>query len=154
MEKERDIDPTSAFVVCIRSKDDDDASSPLRITIRNATQDPLYYIRHYGPRNDNRVDSQLTYMWYASFPKDHNEIDWQLDGEVADHKWMSLDDAAEWLLNDAKTTDNDSEGVRNTGEGLLGGVGNDGPDRGDFCHMTIRSLYAVGLRNILQEMSI
>lgn len=32
----------------------------LHVKIKSATELPLYYIRHYGPRNENRIDSQLT----------------------------------------------------------------------------------------------
>ncbi|KAL3817475.1 hypothetical protein ACHAXA_001482 [Cyclostephanos tholiformis] len=118
---------------------------PLVVTLRNATRYPLYYIRRYGARNDDRVDRQLTYLWYVTFPKRHDEIPLRLDDEVADHVWMRLDDAREWISNDSieggdvVNRDDDDD---------------DGPDRGDFCHGTIRSLYEAGLENILRESSV
>ena len=113
----------------------------VHVTIQNATEFPLYYIRHYGPRNDNRIDRQLTYLWIVMFPKRHKDTHLQLDNEVADHKWVSLDEVAGWLSEDA-TKDNKvfkSEG----------GVKDDGPDEGEFCHRTICLLYEVGLMNMI-----
>ena len=117
----------------------------LHVTIQNLTEFPLYYIRHYGPRNDNRIDRQLTYLWVVQFPKNYYEISWQLDDEVADHKWISLDEVGTWLSQDAR------KGVNNTGISSGGGSlhDDDGPDEGDFCHKTIRSLYEKGLENML-----
>jgi hypothetical protein len=138
---------------------------PLLVTFRNATELPLYYIRRYGPRNDNRVDRQLTYMWYATFPLHHDRITWRLDDEVADHVWMKLDDAWGWLSNDAYRDGGDdatyAAATNSDGEPEWRGREteyydadddeDDGPDRGDFCHGTIRSLYLVGLENILRK---
>ncbi|KAL7528998.1 hypothetical protein ACHAWF_002800 [Thalassiosira exigua] len=116
----------------------------LNVTIQNATELPLYYIRHYGPRNDNRVDSQLTYLWLVKFPKRHTEIEWQLDDEVAAHKWIRLAKFRSWMSDDAQKDSKKYSFVRNKG-----GVSDDGPDEGDFCHRTIRSLYEVGLAAML-----
>merc|ERR1711957_238700 len=77
------------------------AEEKVFVTLQHATEFPLYYIRHYGPRNDDRVDRQLTYLWSAKFSKNHEEIKWQFDDEVADHTWMSLDAALAWLAEDA-----------------------------------------------------
>ena len=137
-------------------------SPPLPVSIRNATEHPLYYIRHYGPRNENRVDSQLTYLWYAIFPENHDEISWRLDDEVADHRWVSLEDARTWLSNDAAGEDAGGEGearqrLPDVGGGATranDGDGDDGPDAGDFCHGTIRSLYEAGLGDILRRRQI
>ena len=111
----------------------------LRVTVQNMTEFPMYYIRHYGPRMDNRIDRQLTYLWMVHFPKRHEQITWNLDHEVVNHKWMSLDDVEQWLSDDAKK---DTKIYTSAG-----GVEDDGPDIGDFCHRTIRSLYEAGLTN-------
>ncbi len=144
---------------------------PLLVEFRNATELPLYYIRRYGSRNDNRVDRQLTYMWYVTFPLHRDAIEWRLDDEVADHVWMKLEDAWRWLTEDAawdggrddstSTIESDGAGGGRGGGGSSMGYpdgthdddddDDDGPDSGDFCHGTIRSLYAVGLENILRE---
>jgi hypothetical protein len=131
-------------------------SNIIRVTIQNITHYPLYYIRHYGPRNNNRVDSQLTYLWSVvvtpTITTNNNSNDIQrlmhLDAEVADYKWMNIIEAYKWLANDdaAKMimADNSSNTNVNDEE-------DDGPDMGDFCHSTIRSLYEVGLNSILQQ---
>ena len=154
--------------------------SLLPVSIYNATELPLYYVRHYGPRNGNRVDRQVTYLWYAIFPKNHDEIIWRLDDEVSDHRWVSLEGARAWLSNDDAKAGEDAGGggeeeearrrpddvggdairAKNNGDDDDGGVGagkeggggdDDGPDAGDFCHGTIRSLYEVGLEDILSR---
>ena len=107
------------------------------------TKFPLYYIRHYGPRLDNRVDRQLTYLWLVQFPKKHKEIKWNLDHEVANHKWVSLDEVGQWLSSDKANEKSDQS------QSSAGDMRDDGPDEGDFCHGTIRSLYEAGLMNLL-----
>ena len=114
----------------------------IHVEIRNITQYPLYYIRHYGPRLDNRIDSQLTYLWLARLPKRHEEIEIRLDDEVADHKWISLDEFSDWIEDDAKGD------IESVGTLYKDGYKDDGPPSGDFCHPTIRSLYAKGLDNL------
>lgn len=143
----------------INNDDASSSSSSLLVTVQKAMEYPLYYIRHYGPRNENRVESQLTYMGSVKFPKRHSEIEWHLDEEVADRRWMSLDDVAEWLSNDVRKMGKD-ESKQNTGNDALVEMetvkdnDDEGPDWGDFCHGTVRSLYEVGLRNIREHMSI
>lgn len=75
------------------------------------------------------------------FPKKHSEINWKLDDEVADHKWISLKEVQNWMSNDAV--------IHNNVFKSNGDVKDDGPDEGDFCHRTIRSLYEAGLKSIL-----
>jgi len=131
--------------------------SSLRITIQNATEFPLYYIRHYGARNEYRVDRQLTYLWIVQFPKRHEDMDWLLDDEVEDFKWVGLEEAGRWLSIDAMANDGDDGGSSDDGDdgGSRGSSGSsgveedDGPDVGDFCHESIRSLYEVGLMNMI-----
>ena len=162
------------------SKDDADVESStsnsiIRARIRNITQYPLYYIRHYGPRNNNRIDSQLTYLWsvvVSTITTTTNNVDqdvdttttttndiqrlMHLDAEVADHKWMNLIEASVWLANDAaKMIMVDSNKNHNSININNNNVNDedDGPDMGDFCHSTIRSLYEVGLNSILEQMS-
>ena len=175
-----DTSPTEEGVYYFRSsKDDADVESSttskniIRARIRNITQYPLYYIRHYGPRNNNRIDSQLTYLWSVvvttittTTNNGDQDVDntttndiqrlMHLDAEVADHKWMNLIEASVWLANDAakmimvdsnKNHNNNNNNNNNVNEE------DDGPDMGDFCHSTIRSLYEVGLNSILQQMS-
>ncbi|KAL7536753.1 hypothetical protein ACHAXR_012472 [Thalassiosira sp. AJA248-18] len=115
----------------------------LHVTIQNVTQFPLYYIRHYGPRNDNRIDSQLTFLFSVQFPKMHEEIEleWKLDDEVADHRWMSLEGVRTWISDDAT--------INNKVFKSDGGVRDDGPDEGDFCHGTVRSLHQAGLKSMM-----
>lgn len=146
-------------------------SNIIRVTIQNITQYPLYYIRHYGPRNNNRIDSQLTFLWSVIVSTttssttttngDQQGVDTtnyiqqliSLDAEVADYKWMNLIQAIEWLANDAKhmiMVDSNKNHHENIGDE---DDDDDGPDIGDFCHSTIRSLYEVGLNSILQRMS-
>ncbi len=131
---------------------------PIRITIRNVTEYPVYYIRHYGARNEYRVDRQLTYLWLVYFPKKEELISWKLDEEVADSKWVSLEDVASWLSNDdanvvarGRSSGNSHVGSDQANEGNSGPtVVDDGPDQGDFCHDTIRSLYEVALAKMIQ----
>mmetsp|Transcript_2152 Transcript_2152/g.4534 ORF Transcript_2152/g.4534 Transcript_2152/m.4534 type:complete len:369 (+) Transcript_2152:352-1458(+) len=117
------------------------------VTIRNVTQYPLYYIRHYGQRKDNRVDRQITYLWLGQLHKRYEEIEWRLDEEVADHKWISVGAFEDWLSND-------EEEMRSSeaefGDGTVDGVKDDGPAQGDFCHWTIRTLYQAGLKGLKQ----
>lgn len=121
-----------------------DSVESLTVTIENATEFPLYYIRHYGPRNGNRIDRQLTYLWWVRFPRRHEEISWRLDDEVADHRWMGLDEVRSWLADDAAKG---AQGLESGGVGE-GGVRDDGPDERDFCHGTIRAIYEAGLRGL------
>ncbi|KAL9178909.1 hypothetical protein ACHAXT_011882 [Thalassiosira profunda] len=112
----------------------------LHVTIQNATEYPLYYIRHYGPRNNNRIDRQLTFTWIVKFPKRHDEIPWQVDDEVANHRWLDLAEVRAWYAEDGKRYNKAFESD--------GDVTDDGPDVGDFCHETVRLLYEAGLSSI------
>mmetsp|Transcript_19196 Transcript_19196/g.31526 ORF Transcript_19196/g.31526 Transcript_19196/m.31526 type:complete len:295 (+) Transcript_19196:43-927(+) len=118
----------------------------IHVAIQNITQYPLYYIRHYGPRLDNRIDSQLTYLWLARLPKPFDEIQITLDDEVADHKWISLEEFSDWIEDDARNYDKEEEKSKTLQ--IHEGQKDDGPPSGDFCHHTIRSLYAKGLDNL------
>lgn len=136
-------DNDSSFTAAFQTIDKD----IIYVGIQNITQYPLYYIRHYGPRLDNRIDSQLTYLWLARLPKRHDEIQIKLDHEVADHKWISLEEFENWVEADAHgdlmTYEEEMFILEHNGE-----LNDDGPPSGDFCHHTIRSLYAKGLDNL------
>ena len=130
----------------------------ITVTIQNVTEFPLYYIRYYGPRNDNRIDRQLTYLWLVQLPKPQEEIHWKLDEEVADHKWITMDEFESWLNHDEQLSEladlsaslaaigSSSEGQKE--ENKSRGPRDDGPPFGDFCHGTIRSLYKNGWENL------
>lgn len=128
----------SSFTATFQTIDKD----TINVAIQNITQYPLYYIRHYGPILDNRIDSQLTYLWLARLPKPHDEIQIKLDDEVADHKWISLEEFSDWVEADARGDMMIYEEEHHEGQK------DDGPPNGDFCHHTIRSLYAKGLDNL------
>ncbi|KAL7486926.1 hypothetical protein ACHAW6_012532 [Cyclotella cf. meneghiniana] len=108
------------------------------VTIQDLTELPLFYIRHYGARNGNRVDRQLTYLWLVKLPQAQEEVSWNLDHEVANHKWIALDDLDAWLREDS----------RNDGPIDVGIKEDDGPPNGAFCHYTIRSLLRTGIERL------
>jgi len=134
----------SSFTAAFQTIDKD----TIYVGIQNITQYPLYYIRHYGPRLDNRIDSQLTYLWLARLPKRHDEIQIKLDDEVADHKWISLEEFSDWVEADARGDIKTYEEEMNILQQHHERQKDDGPPSGDFCHHTIRSLYAKGLDNL------
>ena len=130
------IDSSSSFTTEFQTTD---KNTILSVAIQNITQYPLYYIRYYGPRLDDRIDSQVTYLWLARLPKRHDEIQIKLDHEVADHKWISLEEFSEWIEADGRDNNDKEEEVNRLQQN---GIRDDGPPEGDFCHHTIRSLYA------------
>ncbi|KAL3786928.1 hypothetical protein HJC23_013263 [Cyclotella cryptica] len=105
------------------------------VTIHNLTDLPLYYIRHYGARNGYRIDRQLTYLWLVKLNQAQEEVRWTLDHEVADHKWITLDELDVWLREDTKNDEHFDDGNKE----------DDGPPNGAFCHYTIRSLLRTGI---------
>ena len=113
------------------------------------TEHPLYYIRHYGPRNDNRIDRQLTYLWLVQFHNMYQDIDMILDEEVANYKWISVDEVGTWLAEDRRRQNNNTISMEDAYLSSIKGERDDGPDTGDFCHKTIMSLYEAGLVNML-----
>ena len=82
----------------------------------------------------------MTYTWIVKFPKRHEEIPWQLDDEVANHKWVMVEEARDWYADDARRY---NKAFKSDGD-----VRDDGPDAGDFCHETVRLLYEAGLASI------
>ena len=96
-------------------------------SINTLTEHPVYYERHYGPKNGNRVDRQLTWLWLVEVDLEAEErngadVSLHLDEEVADHKWVPLDELERWLEADV----------------LLK----------DFCHDTIFSLLQLVLKRM------
>eukprot|EP00591_Stephanopyxis_turris_P013379 CAMPEP_0195520914 /NCGR_PEP_ID=MMETSP0794_2-20130614/17617_1 /TAXON_ID=515487 /ORGANISM="Stephanopyxis turris, Strain CCMP 815" /LENGTH=199 /DNA_ID=CAMNT_0040650357 /DNA_START=405 /DNA_END=1004 /DNA_ORIENTATION=+ len=86
----------------------------------NITPFPLYYIRHYGRENGDRVDRQITSLWFVQLgntSSDVAESKFVPDEEVAGSMWLSLEEAEAWLRQKPN----------------------------DFCHETIRDLVRVGL---------
>ena len=64
---------------------------------------PLFYFRDYGPELDGRIDRQVTYIWLVELGLSAEELEngiLQLDEEVYEHKWMSLDEAEKWVNDD------------------------------------------------------
>jgi 8-oxo-dGTP pyrophosphatase MutT (NUDIX family) len=88
---------------------------------------PIYYRRHYGPTNGNRIDRQLTYLWWVRLLRPYQELNnmLTLDEEVADLQWVSLPDLRSWVDRDISK--------RNTN-------GSSPPPHLDFCHHTIQEL--------------
>lgn len=108
-------------------------------SVSNLTEFPVYYERDYGPSNGGRIDRQLTYFWMIEMNTHINQLYYaigrkanghlienllQFDDEVADHKWVSLDELTEML------NDNNREET--------------------FCHHTIVSLTKFGLDRLLE----
>ena len=55
----RGLEEELGFVALGFEKSDFHPHDNMKETIQNATEFPLYYIPHYAPRNDNRIDSQV-----------------------------------------------------------------------------------------------
>ncbi len=112
------------------------------------TEFPIYYERDYGASNGHRIDRQLTYLWLVEMNVD-NDVDddddesrkggndtgvdleilesiLQLDDEVAEHKWISLQEYSDLIEEDFDR------------ENKL------------FCHNTIVSLTDLGLKKIME----
>ena len=58
--------------------------------------------RFYGPRGDDRIDRQLTYLWIVQFSKPKRKLDFKFDHEAEDNKWVSIEDLAGWLSEDER----------------------------------------------------
>lgn len=101
-------------------------------SIREITDSPVYYERHYGESNGNRVDRQVTYLWLVEMnsEKNNDPIEriqkpndlLELDHEVGDHLWKPLDELRNWVESDTLHE--------------------------DFCHETISSLLLFGQEKI------
>lgn len=99
-------------------------------SIRSLTQHPVLYDRHYGPDNGDRIDRQVTYLWLVELNLpvvdrvSAAERLLDLDGEVSEHTWIDLKVLEKWVMNNSTETSL------------------------DFCHSTITSLIALGLRAV------
>jgi isopentenyldiphosphate isomerase len=86
------------------------------------TTNPLFYFRDYGPHQyyDNRIDQQLTYMWYIQLSERGEVVEKSMiiDKENTQYGWYTLEEVARW-------TDEKPE---------------------DFCHQTIIDLVVLGLK--------
>jgi len=91
---------------------------------------PIYYKRHYGPKNGNRIDRQLTYLWWIRLLRPYQELNdmLTLDEEVADLQWVSLHDLRSWVDRDIEKRVNGSPQL-------------------DFCHHTIQELLLLVLKS-------
>ena len=88
---------------------------------------PLFYFRDYGPELDGRIDRQVTYIWLVELGLSADELEkgiLQLDEEVYEHKWMSLDEAEKWVKDDMAAV-------------------KEGGKMDSFCHETMGSLMQV-----------
>jgi len=86
------------------------------------TENPLFYYRDYGNENSNRIDQQLTSLWYVqlSEPGEVIEESMAIDMENTKLMWLSLPEVAKWI--------------------------DDKP--ADFCHQTIIDLIELGLNRL------
>ena len=89
---------------------------------RNLTLHPLYYIREYGPSLGDRIDRQITYLWEVRLRDRWEDVRLSLDGEVAEHMWISVEEFERWLDGDKQST--------------------------DFCHHTIHVLLSFGIKRL------
>lgn len=143
----RALEEELGLVVSVNDNGDDVSTGKgvnderIAVTIQTLTDNPLYYIRHYGARNDNRIDRQLTYLLLVKLPRRQEDIKWKLDNEVANHKWITLSEMETWLKGDSKY----DEPIGQWKE-----TSDDGPANGEFCHRTIRTLYQLGVDRLKQ----
>ena len=109
--------------------------------ISNLTEFPVYYERDYGVNNEGRIDRQITYLWMVEANLSNNtDLDehflndgnvqniLQLDDEVADHKWVTLNELSDMLKSKISKESNNPI----------------------FCHETIVSLTQFGLDRLIQ----
>jgi isopentenyldiphosphate isomerase len=58
---------------------------------------PLYYFRDYGTQNSNRIDRQLTYLWWVEMDRPGAQLPLKLDAEVAHHDWIATETLQSWF---------------------------------------------------------
>lgn len=58
---------------------------------------PLYYFRDYGEHNRNRVDRQLTYLWWIQMDRSGTLLPLKLDSEVSHHDWIDTETLQMWF---------------------------------------------------------
>ena len=94
--------------------------------LRKITDHPVFYLRDYGPSRQYRIDRQITYLYEVGMKHTSDQVVLELDDEVADHQWISLDDYRQWMQRDATTK-----------------------NYVDFCHSTITRLGNFALEKLL-----
>ena len=58
---------------------------------------PLYYYRDYGEHNSNRIDRQLTYLWWIRMDRSGKFLPLKLDSEVSHHDWIDTETLQMWF---------------------------------------------------------
>jgi isopentenyldiphosphate isomerase len=64
---------------------------------KQLTNHPVFYYREYGPSNGNRIDQQLTYLYRVQLDRKGSELALNVDNEVADLRWISLQELQDWI---------------------------------------------------------
>jgi isopentenyldiphosphate isomerase len=64
---------------------------------KQLTNQPVFYYRDYGPSNGNRIDRQLTYLYYIQLDGMGSELELHLDNGVADQRWISVLEIQDWI---------------------------------------------------------
>jgi isopentenyldiphosphate isomerase len=87
---------------------------------------PLYYLRDYGPSNGNRIDRQVTWSYWVQLNQSADQIMIHVDEEVAEYRWISIDEFDHWLQHEEDLLRNNRPLQR-------------------LCHHTIVSLCRLGM---------
>ena len=66
-------------------------------SVEQLPDSPLYYVRDYGQQNSNRIDRQLTYLWWIKMDRAGIYLPIEPDAEVAYHDWIEVKTLQEWL---------------------------------------------------------
>jgi isopentenyldiphosphate isomerase len=67
------------------------------LTFQHLPGSPVFYFRDYGKENENRVDRQLTYLWWVQMDSVGDQLPLKMDAEVKNHKWITTDTLESWL---------------------------------------------------------
>ncbi|KAI2511718.1 hypothetical protein MHU86_2612 [Fragilaria crotonensis] len=99
-------------------------------SVKQLPDSPVYYFRDYGTLNSNRIDRQLTYLWWIKMDMVGSQLPIKPDAEIAYHDWIETRTLQQWF-NEAH------ENFASTGS-----VG----DR--LCHETIVTLWETVLKGV------
>jgi hypothetical protein len=91
---------------------------------------PVYYFRDYGIQNSNRIDRQLTYLWWIKMDKVGSQLPIKPDVEIAHHDWIDTRTLQDWL---------------NEAHNNLSSTGSVGSR---LCHETIVTLWETVLKGV------